>query len=421
MRHMHRFAHIADAHLGAHRDPFMRKLEVEAFRTAMSKCINLNVDFIIFSGDLFHVGIPDLSVVDEGVKEIKSVTDSGIPLYTIYGSHDYTPTATSIVDVLTSAGLLKKVVNWNLVGDKIRLGFTTDQKTGAKITGISARKAGLESKYYEMIDREALEKEGGFKIFTFHSALDEFKPPDLYAMESFPVSLLPKGFGYYAGGHVHDRSENRLPGYEPIVFPGALFPKDARDLERTVRGERRGFYVVSFDDRVRSIEFVEVKVFEGIYLEVDVENMTAEQAQRELLAAVNGPGLGGKLLLLKVQGRLSAGKTSDIDFTAVRQAALDKGALHVELNRHGVTSKEFEAVSWSGEDMQTVESRILKEGAAKIDVGEPALKGDKGYQLSRELLRALRAEPSLNESKRDYDLRMSSQAINLLGLKEDLE
>ena len=74
------------------------------------------------------------------------------------------------------------------------------------------KKGSLEKEYYQALDKENLEKETGYKIFLFHSALTEFKPEELKDIESHPLSLLPKNFNYYAGGHVHyvfDKEEGK--------------------------------------------------------------------------------------------------------------------------------------------------------------------------------------------------------------------
>ena len=247
---MFKFAHFADCHIGANRGPVLEKLELAAFSKAMDICMQENVDFVLIAGDLFHANLPDMYVANEAVKKMKEVKDAGIPIYVIYGSHDYSPNGTSIIDILASTGLIKKIVKGEDVDGKLRLEVFTDQKTGAKLVGISGRKAGLEKNYFEILDREFLEKEEGFKIFAFHSAISELKPEFLAQMESIPVSLLPKGFDYYASGHVHRRTESGFVGYERVVFPGALFGGYSRDLEDSAKGEKRGFYLVSFDDKV---------------------------------------------------------------------------------------------------------------------------------------------------------------------------
>ncbi len=220
---MSKFAHMSDIHLGAHREPALKELERKCFAEAMDMCVKEGVDFLLISGDLFHVGIPDLSVVNDAVKKMRELRDAKIPIYAIYGSHDYTPTGTSIIDILDTAGILTNVMRAHAADGKLRLQMFTDPETGAKLTGIAARKVGLESKQYEILDKESLEKETGFKVFAFHSGITQFKPDYLSEMETLDINALPKGFDYYAGGHIHQRGEYHLPGYQRVVFPGPLF------------------------------------------------------------------------------------------------------------------------------------------------------------------------------------------------------
>lgn len=189
---MSKFAHIADCHIGANRDPTLEKLELAAFCKALDKCIEEKVDFVLISGDLFHANLPDMGVANEAVKKMKQVKDADIPVYVIYGSHDYSPNGTSIIDILESTGLIKKIVKGEDVDGKLKLEVFTDPKTKAKLVGISGRKAGLEKNYFEILDREHLEKQEGFKIFAFHSAISELKPEILAQMESIQFPCFPK-------------------------------------------------------------------------------------------------------------------------------------------------------------------------------------------------------------------------------------
>jgi len=86
-----KFAHLADMHIGAHREPALAHLAALAFTSAMDKCIEKEVDFVVISGDLFQSGIPDLVAVDNAVRKMREVREAGIPIYVIYGSHDYNP------------------------------------------------------------------------------------------------------------------------------------------------------------------------------------------------------------------------------------------------------------------------------------------------------------------------------------------
>ncbi|MBI4257996.1 MAG: metallophosphoesterase, partial [Thaumarchaeota archaeon] len=414
---MSRFAHMADIHLGAHRDPVLQQLELKVFLEAMDKCVNLGVDFIIVSGDFFHVGIPDLGVVNHATKKMREVLQAGIPIYVIYGSHDYTPNGTSVIDILDTAGIVAKIVNWTMDEGKLKLSFTTDPKTGAKLTGISARRIGLESKYYEALDKESLEQEGGFKVFAFHSGITEFTPNHLKMIETVPISNFPKGFDYYAGGHIHRRGEFSLPGYGLVVFPGPLFTGYGKDIEDTARGEKRGFYVVDFDHKVRSSEFVEIKTFDGAYYEYDASGKNSVDVDKEIHRDLDGLDVNGKVVVVKIRGELAGGKTSDISFSKIRATLLEHGTLYIHLNRHGLSSKEYSKVKAFGEDISVIEGRIFKESIDALVASKILPRGGEGVSKASELLRVLRQGAKINESKKSYLERVTNSGIEILGLK----
>ncbi|HVP15773.1 MAG TPA: exonuclease SbcCD subunit D [candidate division Zixibacteria bacterium] len=416
---MFKFAHLADCHVGANKGPVLEKLELAAFNKAMDICIKENVDFVLISGDLFHANLPDMYVANEAVKKMKEVKDAGIPFYVIYGSHDYSPNGTSIIDILDSTGLIKKVVRGEDVDGKLRLGVFTDPKTRAKLVGISGRKAGLEKNYFEILDREWLEKEQGFKIFAFHSAISELKPEFLAQMESTPVSLLPKGFDYYASGHVHKRTESGFAGYERVVFPGALFGGYSRDLEDSAKGEKRGFYIVSFDDKVEDVKFMEVSVCDFEYFEYDVSDKNSMQAMKDLLDKLSKTEAKNKIAVVKIKGELSGGKTSDISSGEIRDLLKENGALDVIINRYGLTSRDYASVKVVGEDVPTIENKLLRENIGAVKVSLEELKADKGAKLAQDLLKVLRQEQKLNETKKDYVERIQKHALEALGLGDE--
>ncbi len=413
---MFKFAHIADCHIGANRDPVLENLELEAFSKAMDACVHEKVDFVLISGDLFHANLPDMHVANVAVKKMKEVKDADIPIYVIYGSHDYSPNDTSIIDILESTGLIKKIVKGEDAEGKLRLEVFTDPKTMAKLVGLSGRKAGLEKNYYEILDREYLEKQPGFKIFAFHSAISELKPEFLAQMESIPVSLLPKGFDYYASGHVHRRCESGFSGYERIVFPGALFAGYSRDLEDSAKGEERGFYLVNFDDKVEDVRFVEVSVCEFEYFEYDVKDRNVLEAKKDLLDKLGRVAADNKVVVVKIKGELAGGKTSEISSSGIRDLLKDNGALDVIINRYGLTSKEYAAVRVAGEDASAIEARLLKENVGAVKVSVEELKADRGAKLAEVLLKILRQGQKVNETKRGYEERVQKSALDVLGL-----
>jgi hypothetical protein len=68
-----------------------------------------------------------------------------------------------------------------------------------------------------------------------------------------------------------------------------------------------------------------------------------------------------------------------------------------------------------------IEANLLKENISSLKTSEPTLTGEQGLQLSKELLRTLRAESQPTEAKREYESRMTKQGIEVLGIKEALQ
>jgi exonuclease SbcD len=418
---LYKFAHFADCHIGANRDPVLENLELTAFRNALDICIEEKVDFILITGDLFHANIPDMHAANEAVKKMKEARDANIPIYVIYGSHDYSPNETSIIDILDSTGLIKKIVKGEILEDKLTLKVFTDPKTKAKLVGISARKTGLEKNYFEILDRESLEKEKGFKIFAFHSAISELKPAFLTQMESVPISLLPRGFNYYGSGHIHQRVETSLPEYERIIYPGTLFAGYSRDLEDSARGTKRGIYIVSFDEKIEEIKFQEILVCDFIYFEYDVSNKNSVQARNDLFEKLGEFEVKDKIAVIKVRGELSGGKTSEISTSEISEYLTEKSAKDVIINRYGLTSKEYSPFKVMGEDIPTIEDRLFRENIGAVKVSIEGLKAEKGTKLAIDLLKVLKQEQKLNETKKDYTERIQKSALDTLGLEDELK
>src|SRR5271157_3201498 len=184
---MPRFAHMSDVHIGAFRQPELRSLVLDAFEAAVDRCIAERVEFIILAGDIFDSNIPDLSSVTRAAQKMKQAIDAGIRIYAIYGSHDFSPNYSSMVDVLDGAGLFTKTEALSNVEGRTLLSFVQDP-SGPKLCGISGRKLSIDREQYAALDKQKLEDEPGFKIFVFHGAIEELKPPSLEKMEAMPAS-----------------------------------------------------------------------------------------------------------------------------------------------------------------------------------------------------------------------------------------
>jgi hypothetical protein len=406
---------MADLHLGATSDPNLRRFEIETLEKAIDRCICEDVAFILLAGDIFHVNIPDLGVVKDSVRTLMRFVGTGKKIYVVYGSHDFSPNSTSIIDILEEAGVLLRVGKPSVVEGKLRPEVVVDEPSGVRITGISGRRASLEKEAFINLDREYLASLKGPKIFMFHTGIEEIRKEG-EKFEGISSSDLPEGFDYYAGGHIHRRIETRG---NKIVYPGPLFTGWGIDLENTVKGDRRGFYLVDMDKGFSAM-FEDVTSFQGVYRELDATGLTSQAVNSKLKAIAGDTDVKGKVVVVKVLGEMASGKTSDIEFSAFREGLMDNGAIYLHLSRYQLRSREISELAFAGDEQGEIEDKILGELAGTLRVKDAILR-ERSPHIAKDLLAQLRGQKQEGETQSDYDAKMSSAAIETLGIKKLME
>ena len=415
-----KFAHLSDVHLGFQKHESLQKIERQVFEKILDQCISLKVDFILIPGDLFHVNIPEMRVQKFAFAKFRQVHDAGIPIYVVYGSHDFSPVSNSVIDLLTEIGYITKVVQPTSHDDgQISLKCLVDPKTGVKLTGLTGLKVGKDREWYEKLDRDSLETESGFKIFLFHGGISDMKTDSGMDGDQMPLSLLPKGFSYYAGGHMHKFNHQSFDGYSNVVYPGTPFAGYHADLEDNANGQKRGFVLVEFEDEVKSVDFIEIENTEYEVIEVDANNRKVESVNQELSEKTAEVNAENKVVIIKIQGELMSGKTADVDISIIRDNLNDKNALVVNVSKNQLTSKEYSITEAKGSNKEEIETNIFSENIGQLPFKEKNLTGDLGVALAKKLLAEL-GQPALeNEKKSDYSLRIKQNALGVLGLKLD--
>ncbi len=398
-----KFAHLADCHIGGWREPKLKDIGARAFEKAIDLCVERDVNFILIAGDLFNTSLPSVDGLKIVVKKLKELKDKGVNVYLIAGSHDFSPSGKTMLDVLEGAGLFVNVAKGEDVDGKLRLNFTIDEKTGAKITGLLGKRGGLEKGYYEELLKEELEKEEGYKIFLFHSLLSELKPRELEEADSQPLSLLPKNFNYYAGGHPHIVKDVGVEGYGRIAYPGPLFPNNFRELEELGNG---GFYIVEGD----KVEFEPVIVYNTFHIKIDAEHKTPEEVRDEAMEQIKGQEFNDTIVTIRVSGVLGNGKPSDIDFKYIFERLYEKSAYFVMKNTNALVAKEFEEIKIDAHNVEDVEEKIIKEhiGQIKVELDE--------VKITKELMRILSVSRDEGEKVADFEKRIKEEIEKVLEL-----
>ncbi len=395
-----KFLHVADCHLGGWRDDKLSEVGLTSFKYAIDKGVEENVDFILIAGDLFNTSLPSIDVLKKVTTILADVKKSEIPIYIICGSHDFSPSGKTMVDVLENAGLVINPVSGKWVDDKLVLEFTED-KSGAKITGMLGKKAMLEKSIYEQLDVKPLEAENGFKIFMLHTALTELKPEDLKEMESMALSYLPKGFDYYAAGHVHYRFTEKVED-RMVVYPGPTFPNNFKELWDLTYGS----YVLYNEGE---ITVNDIKLHDVERVTIDAKNRDPAYVESQLSEFIAGTDLKDKIILIRIAGTLSTGRPTDVGFAQLTEFMYEKGAFSVLRNTAKFTSKEFENIKIDADrSSDEIEAQLIDEHVKDMKLDVP----DKKAYVTN-LMNMLSTERPEGMKVKDFEEKIRKEFVDL--------
>ncbi|MEA3378505.1 MAG: DNA repair exonuclease [Nanoarchaeota archaeon] len=395
-----KFAHIADMHIGGWSDPKMTQLGLQTFKKALQICVDKKLDFILFAGDLFNSAMPQIDLIKEVAGILKEIKDHNIPIYYIAGSHDFSASGKSMLEVLEKAGLLKNVAEFDEEG---KLKFTKHNEK-IKITGLMGKKGGLDKLDYLNLKKKHLEEEIGFKIFMFHAAINEFKLPEHEMIEGLPAVALPNNFDYYAGGHIHYIYKTDY-GNGKLTFPGALFPNNFKELEEYKQGN---FYII---DENLNIENIPLKIKDVLTFNFDATNKTPNNIKNEIINTIQKEEVNDKIILLRIKGELISGKPSEINFKSISEHF--ENAYYIGKNIAKLNSKKFNNLKIEQGEAKEVETKLIQNQASNKGINIE----DK-ERLTKELIDSLNKEKEDGEKNADFNERIFSEVKTLLNLNE---
>ncbi|MBT4935991.1 exonuclease SbcCD subunit D, partial [Candidatus Woesearchaeota archaeon] len=401
----------ADLHLGAWREQKMRDLSTKAFLTAIDNCIEDQVDFILFAGDLFNTSLPAVDTLKIVTKKLKELKDNNIPLYVIAGSHDFSPSGKTMLDVLEHAGLLTNVCKGSVNPEtkELHLQFTVDKKTDTKITGILGRRGLLDKTYYQNLYRTNLEEETGYKIFMFHTTITEMKPVELAMIDSTPISFLPQNFNYYAGGHIHHPTNIQLENYGTLTYTGALWPNSFSEVEKYGQG---GYYIINVNNNEQQVTFKPLKLLNHLHLTYNCSNKAPEVITFEIINHFNDLNCDDSLITLRIIGTLQQGNITNINFKEIYKHIYNKGAYFIMRNTAKVQTHLFEEVKISPSNPQQVENELIQEHLQQTTIFSKEIEKD----ITKTLLTALNSKKQEGETITDFNQRIISVLQKTLQL-----
>jgi DNA repair exonuclease SbcCD nuclease subunit len=272
-RHRFKFIHAADIHL----DSPMRGLEAyegapvgalrgatrQAFERLIELALREEVEFVLFSGDLFDGDWKDYNTGLFFVAQLRRLSDAHIRVFITHGNHDAASRMTrslklpELVEVFphTRARVVKL--------DDLEVAIH------GQSFGTQAVTDDLSMAYPAPIP-------GYFNIGMLHTCLEGAEGHEPYAPCKLG-NLVARGYDYWALGHVHKREILHTDPY--VAYPGNLQGRHAREL-----GEKGCLLVTVDEGRVQEVQFQAVDVVRWEHCLVDV---SAAQTPDECLQCVS--------------------------------------------------------------------------------------------------------------------------------------
>ena len=260
-----KIAHISDTHLGysQYKSLERKKDFLVAFEEAIKTAISEKVDVIIHTGDLFEDFKPDIDTLNFVAKILDYVKGKKIPFIAIPGNHDRPLRSGAMPpqQLFHNLGLMimpRRENNFMVEIDGVL--FAGMPYLPQRLLG-EFLKSG---KMSEVFSEEA--QKYRYSVFMFHQGISPIAGD---SMSEATVEDLPPGFTYYAGGHIHkytlDKIRERL-----ISYAGSTEYRNRSEVSYA-----RGFNIVELPEgNVKRVELQGLREF--IVLKANETNIKEE-------------------------------------------------------------------------------------------------------------------------------------------------
>lgn len=272
------FSHISDTHLGLVQYGSEERAQdvYDVFNQAIDTSIKDHVNFVIFSGDIFHMPNPNGTAIVQMANGLKRLKQNSIDSFFILGEHDISRIRTTPIPYVYHNLEFSRYLGQ---GDPI-------EYKGVILAGFDKIRKSEIVKYEEKfseIDKK-IQNHSGHKILMLHQGITEFNK---FAGELQSTDL-PKNFSYYAMGHLHDKeikNFNHLNG--PVAYPGSIELTTSEGIKET----QKGFFEVDISRKEATPNWIELDtrsqfLFKTKYVEL---SKTIEDISQKIMDSKKKP------------------------------------------------------------------------------------------------------------------------------------
>ncbi|MBD3110247.1 DNA repair exonuclease [Bacillus sp. AGMB 02131] len=254
------FIHAADLHLDS---PFkgLRKLPEELYQhikqstfeslqKLIDEAITREVDFVLFSGDLYDGENRNLHTQVKFRKEMERLNQHGIQVFIIHGNHDH----------LSGKWIsIEQPSNVHIFAGQSEVKEFRKEDSLTYIYGYSYPTQHVNQ---SIVDKYEKKPGADYHIGMLHGSAEGQSEHSRYA--PFTVDeLMEKSFDYWALGHIHKRQELALS--PPIIYPGNIQGRHKKE------SGVKGCYYVKIKGKHAELDFVPTSTIVWDTLNISLE------------------------------------------------------------------------------------------------------------------------------------------------------
>jgi len=243
--HQPNFIHAADLHLGAPLDSLGSRLshdpaKLSELRLLASKSFDRLVDlalergsaFVVMAGDIYDRAEREVSSqlsLERGLRRLANDADSPIRVFMVHGNHD------PLVTGFRSAAAMPPNVEVFASGEPSSSVMDIDGVGELTVSGVSYSSNFETENLVKRLVAAAPSDAGRLSIGVVHANVEGTTGHDPYAPCSRP-DLEDSPIGYWALGHVHNRTVNQIGPGRWWAYPGNIQGRSTKSTECGAKG-----------------------------------------------------------------------------------------------------------------------------------------------------------------------------------------
>lgn len=349
------FLHCADLHLGC--EPNHLSIRYEdffiSFRQLIEDAINNHCQYILISGDLFHLKVINSKTLLKVIEVLNIAQKNDIKVIAIEGNHDkpFYVDEESWLHFLHKQGYLHLLTHTIKDGELMLDEKSIYEDNNIRIIGIGYL-GSTTSIYLKEIENK-IKKSNKFTILMLHAAINRLCGEEMGDINIEILNPLKDVVDYIALGHIHTKYE-----YNDLCYnPGSIENIRIKDGKKK---DKKGYYIVKYNEKKeKEVIFIKSKQRNIVNQVIKLEsNYTIEEIEK-IIINYNYDIEEKSILDLTIYGNVSFNPYL-INFELIKQTLIEKyQLLYVEINNL-INIMNKDDFSDNIIDIKTIEQEAIK-------------------------------------------------------------